>query len=225
MGKSLKNVVTPDEMCEAYGADTFRVYEMSMGPLDVSRPWDTRAVVGAQRFLQRVWRALVDEHTGADRVADTPADEPLRRLLHRTIEGVRGDLAELRFNTAVAKLIELTNALTRLPGTPREVAEPLVLMLAPVAPHLAEELWRRLGHEGSLAYAPFPTADPALLAAEAVTYPVQVNGKVRGRVEVAADADEDAVRRAALAAVAEHLSDREPRKVIVIPNRMVSVVV
>src|SRR5690606_19767802 len=180
MGKSLKNVVTPDEMCEAYGADTFRVYEMSMGPLEVSRPWETRAVVGSYRFLQRVWRAVVDERTGESRVVDEPADEQTRRLLHRTIDGVRADMDGMRFNTAVAKLIELTNGLTRLSGTPREVAEALVLMVSPFAPHLGEELWRRLGHTESLAYHPFPVADPALLVAESVTYPVQVNGKVRG---------------------------------------------
>jgi leucyl-tRNA synthetase len=224
MGKSLKNVVTPDEMCAVYGADTFRVYEMSMGPLEVSRPWETRAVVGSYRFLQRVWRTVVDERTGDLRVVGGPADEQTRRLLHRTIDGVRADLAGMRFNTAVAKLIGLTNGLTRLPATPREVAESLVLMVSPFAPHLAEELWRRLGHPGSLAYEAFPVADPALLVAESVTYPVQVNGKVRGRVEVAADAAEEEVRKAALAAVGEHLAGREPRKVIVVPGRMVSVV-
>lgn len=224
MGKSLRNVVTPDEMCEAYGADTFRVYEMSMGPLEVSRPWETRAVVGSYRFLQRVWRALVDEQSGASRVVDEPAGDELRRLLHRMIDGVRGDLDNLRFNTAIAKLIELTNALTRLPATPREVAEPLVLMLAPFAPHVAEELWQRLGHAASLTYADFPVADPALLRAASVTYPVQVAGKVRGRVEVPAEASEEQIRAAALAAVAEHLAGREPRKVIVVPGRMVSVV-
>src|SRR5690606_27230676 len=160
MGKSLKNVVTPDEMCEAYGADTFRVYEMSMGPLEVSRPWETRAVVGSYRFLQRVWRTIVDEHTGECRVVDTPADDRTRRLLHRVIDGVRGDMEGLRFNTAIAKLIELTNAVTQLPATPREVAEPLVLMLSPFAPHMAEELWEKLGHKGSLAYVDYPVADP-----------------------------------------------------------------
>ncbi|HEX6968515.1 MAG TPA: leucine--tRNA ligase [Micromonosporaceae bacterium] len=225
MGKSLKNVVTPDEMCEAYGADTFRVYEMSMGPLDVSRPWETRAVVGSYRFLQRVWRLVVDEESGALRVVDAPADEETRRLLHRTIDGVRTDMENLRFNTAIAKLIELTNRVTRLSATPREVAEPLVLMLSPFAPHLAEELWQRLGYEGSLAYADFPIADPALLTAETVTYPVQVSGKVRARIDVPAEASEDEVRTAALAAVAGHLAGREPRKVIVVPGRMVSVVV
>ncbi|MGW4502488.1 leucine--tRNA ligase [Micromonospora sp. NPDC004336] len=224
MGKSLKNVVTPDEMCAAYGADTFRVYEMSMGPLEVSRPWETRAVVGSYRFLQRVWRAVVDEQTGALRVTDAPADDATRRLLHKVVDGVRGDMEAIRFNTAIAKLIELTNGLTRLAETPREVAEPLVLMLAPFAPHVAEELWRRLGHDTSLTYADFPTADPALLVAETVTYPVQINGKVRGRVEVPADAPEEVVRAAALEAVGSSLAGREPRKVIVVPGRMVSVV-
>ncbi|BCJ77832.1 leucine--tRNA ligase [Catellatospora sp. IY07-71] len=224
MGKSLKNVVTPDEMVERYGADTFRVYEMSMGPLEVSRPWDTRAVVGSYRFLQRVWRTMIDEETGAVTVVDTPASDDLRRLLHRTIAGVREDMAALRFNTAVAKLIELTNAVTKAGATPREIAEPLVLMLAPVAPHIAEELWRRLGHDASLTFADFPVADPALLTADLVTYPVQVNGKVRGRIEVAADAAEDEVRAAALAAVTDSLSGKDPKKVIVIPGRLVSVV-
>ncbi|MFC6020399.1 leucine--tRNA ligase [Plantactinospora solaniradicis] len=224
MGKSLRNVVTPDEMCAAYGADTFRVYEMSMGPLDVSRPWETRAVVGAYRFLQRVWRTIVDEQTGDLRVTDAPADEQTRRLLHRIIDGVRGDLDGIRMNTAIAKLIELTNGLTRLDATPREVAEPLLLMLSPFAPHVAEELWQRLGHAESLAYEPFPVADPTMLVAETVTYPVQVNGKVRGRVEVPADAAESDVRQAALAAVADQLGGKEPRKVIVVSGRMVSVV-
>ncbi|WP_406078857.1 leucine--tRNA ligase [Micromonospora sp. NBC_00858] len=224
MGKSLKNVVTPDDMCAAYGADTFRVYEMSMGPLEVSRPWETRAVVGSYRFLQRVWRAVVDEETGALRVSEAPADEATRRLLHKVIDGVRGDMDGIRFNTAIAKLIELTNGLTQLSATPREVAEPLVLMVAPFAPHVAEELWRRLGHQTSLTYADFPTADPALLVADTVTYPVQVNGKVRGRIEVPTDASEESVRAAALDAVAATLAGKEPRKVIVVPGRMVSVV-
>jgi len=227
MGKSLKNVVTPDEMCERYGADTFRVYEMSMGPLDVSRPWETRAVVGAQRFLQRVWRLVVDEQTDAVRVSDATLDDESRRLLHRVIDGVRVDIEEMRFNTAIAKMIELTNRVTQVSaaGTPREVADPLIRMIAPFAPHLGEELWQRLGNETSVAYADFPVADPAYLVAESVTYPVQVNGKVRGKVEVPADADEDTVRAAALDAVAEQLAGKTPKKVIVVAGRMVSVVV
>ncbi|HEY1484850.1 MAG TPA: leucine--tRNA ligase [Micromonosporaceae bacterium] len=228
MGKSLKNVVTPDEMCASYGADTFRVYEMSMGPLDVSRPWDTRAVVGAQRFLQRVWRAAVDEQTGRPRVTDAPVDRETAKLLARTVEGVRTDMAALRFNTAIAKMIELTNRVTAISGAegaPRAVVEPLVLMMAPIAPHIAEELWRRLGHGDTLTFESYPVADPALLVDDAVTYPVQVNGKVRGRVEVAADATEEVVRAAALSAITDFLDGATPKKVIVIPGRMVSVVV
>jgi leucyl-tRNA synthetase len=227
MGKSLRNVVTPDDMCAAYGADTFRVYEMSMGPLDVSRPWETRAVVGSYRFLQRVWRLVVDEQTGRSRVAEGELDSGVRRSLHRTIDGVRADMENLRFNTAIAKLISLVNDATGISGatTPRELAEPLVLMVSPFAPHIGEELWRRMGHEESLAYEPFPVADRSLLVAQSVTYPVQVNGKVRGRIEVAADADEAAVRAAALSEVASYLDGREPRKVIIVAGRMVSVVV
>jgi leucyl-tRNA synthetase len=224
IGKSLNNSVTPDEMCAQYGADTFRVYEMSMGPLEVSRPWETRAVVGSYRFLQRVWRAMIDEETGALTVTDQPASEELRRLLHRTIASVREDMQALRFNTAIAKLIELTNGVTKAGSTPREIAEPMVLMLAPVAPHIAEELWAKLGHDTSLTFADFPQADPAMLVEAQVTYPVQVNGKVRGRVEVAADATSEAVQTAALMAVAEVLGGATPKKIIVVPNKLVSIV-
>ncbi|NBV82130.1 MAG: leucine--tRNA ligase, partial [Actinobacteria bacterium] len=203
MGKSLKNIVTPDEMYDEFGADTFRLYEMSMGPLEASRPWNTRDVVGMQRFLQRVWRNLVDEETGAVKVADAVAPDELRRLLHRTIEGVRADMDNLRFNTAIAKLIELNNALTqevaRSGATPRELADALVQMLSPLCPHLGEELWERLGHEGSITYRPFPSFDASLLTDDTIEYPVQVNGKVRSRIVVSPDADQDTVKAIALA--------------------------
>ncbi|EIF01189.1 leucine--tRNA ligase [Saccharomonospora glauca] len=230
MGKSLKNVVTPDEIAETYGADTFRFYEMAMGPLDVSRAWSTKDVVGAHRFLQRLWRLVVDESTGEVRVDDAePTDEDLRQL-HRTIAGVREDYANLRFNTAGAKLIELNNYVTKTYGsakaTPRALAEPLVLMLAPMCPHIAEELWNRLGHEGTLVHGPFPTADEKYLVDETVEYPIQVNGKVRSRMSVAADADVETVKKAALAdeKIAALLDGAEPRKVIVVPGRLVNVV-
>ena len=202
IGKSLKNSVSPDEMCDDYGADTLRVYEMSMGPLEASRPWATKDVVGAYRFLQRVWRLVVDEYSGDIRVTDSPdLDTDTLRLLHRTIAGVSEDYAALRNNTAVAKLIEYTNHLTKQhrDSVPRPAVEPLVLMLAPLAPHLAEELWQRLGNPRSLAHGPFPVADPDYLVEDTVEYPVQVNGKVRGRVTVSAGADADAVEAAALA--------------------------
>jgi len=152
-------------------------------------------------------------------------DPAVRKHLHRTIAGVREDLDELRFNTAIAKLIELTNTLTPLPVVSREAVEPLVLMVSPFAPHLAEELWRKLGHDGTLAYVDFPVADPAQLKAESITYPGQVNGKVRARIEVPPEAGEAEVREAALTAAEEALAGRTPKKVIVVPGRLVSVVV
>ncbi len=227
MGKSLKNSVTPDEMCAEYGADTLRLYEMSMGPLDVSRPWETRAVVGSFRFLQRLWRNVVSETTGELQISEAQPGDDLRRLLHRTIDGVRTDIEALRFNTAVAKLIELNNALTKQ-GTaaPRDVVEPLVLMLAPLAPHVAEELWQKLGHDGSLAHEPFPVADPAMLVEVTVTCVVQVAGKVRDRLEVPPGIADDELRERALATdgVARALDGRGIRTVIVRAPRLVNVV-
>jgi leucyl-tRNA synthetase len=199
MGKSLKNSVSPDEMYDAYGADTLRLYEMATGPLDASRPWETRDVVGMNRFLQRFWRNLVDEETGACTVADRAPDEETVKQLHRTIDFVRTEMDALRFNTAIAKLIELNNAVTKLDATPREIAEPMVLMAAPLVPHLAEELWRILGHDDTITYEPFPVADEQYLVDDMIEIPVQVNGKVRSRVVVPADADQAAVEAAALA--------------------------
>ena len=228
IGKSLKNSVSPDEMCDDYGADTLRVYEMSMGPLDASRPWATKDVVGAYRFLQRVWRLVVDEQTGTERAAEHEAlDDETQRLLHRTIAGVSEDYASLRNNTAAAKLIEFTNHLTKNEVTARAALEPLVLMVAPLAPHLAEELWKRLGHDKSLVHGPFPEADPRYLVQDTVEYPVQVNGKVRGHVTVAADADADTMEAAALAdeKVQAFLNGTTPKKVIVVAGRLVNIVV
>ncbi|MEV6138717.1 leucine--tRNA ligase [Nocardia sp. NPDC051990] len=228
IGKSLKNAVSPDEMYDMYGADTFRLYEMSMGPLDTSRPWATKDVVGAHRFLQRVWRLVVNEESGAIRVTDAAPSEETLRLLHKTIAGVGDDYAALRDNTAGAKLIELTNHLTKSypAGAPREVVEPVVLMLAPMAPHIAEELWERLGHKQSLAHGPFPTADPALLVEASVEYPIQVNGKVRSRIQVPADADNATIEATALAdeKIAALLGGNAPRKLIVVPGRLINIV-
>lgn len=226
IGKSLKNIVSPDEMYEAYGADTFRVYEMSMGPLELSKPWETRAVVGAQRFLQRLWRNVVSEDTGELVVVDTELDEPTRRLLHRTADAVAGDYDGLRFNVAIAKLIEFNNALTKLDAVPRAAAEALVVMVAPVAPHLAEELWSRLGHTDSVVYQPFPQADPALLVDDTVTCVVQIKGKVRHRLEVPADITADELEALALAEprVAALLEGQSVRKVIVRAPGLVNIV-
>ena len=226
MGKSLKNVVSPDDMYAAYGADTLRVYEMSMGPLDLSRPWETRAVVGSLRFLQRLWRNVVSEETGEVVVSDVEADEQTRKLLHRTVDTVRADMAALRFNTAIARLIELNNHVTKLDAVPHEVAEVLVLLVAPFAPHLAEELWSRLGHAGSLAYEPYPQADPAYLVEETVTCVVQVDGKVRDRLQVPVTVAEATLQDLALAlpAVQRAIADKGVRTVVVRAPGLVNVV-
>ena len=240
MGKSLKNGISPDEMYAAYGADTLRLYEMAMGPLDGDRPWRPDDIIGMHRFLQRLWRLLIDESTGETLVpsAPPPSDPPpsvpalsapadpldpeTSRLLHRTIVAVREDFAALRFHTAIARIIELTAHVSRLPRLPRALAEPLVLMVAPLAPHIAEELWQRLGHPESLAREPFPHADPTLATAASMTMPVQVNGKVRFTIEVPASADREDI--ATLLAAHPAYPRDEIARLVIVPGKIASIV-
>jgi leucyl-tRNA synthetase len=231
MGKSLKNGISPDDICRDYGADTLRLYEMATGPLDASRPWNTSDIIGVHRFLQRLWRNVIDEDTGAPRVSDSTADDETGRVLHRTIAAVRDDMASMSFNTAIARLTECNNHLTQVVArdgaAPREVVIPLVLMVAPLAPHIAEELWARLGHDDTLTYESFPVANPALLVDDTVEVPVQVNGKVRARIAVPAGGDAAEHEQLARAdeRVATLLAGKEIRKVIVVPGRTVNFVV
>src|SRR6266487_3663989 len=230
IGKSLKNVITPDRFIADYSTDTFRLFEMFGGPLVQSRPWDAKAIVGPYRLLQRVWRAVIDEESGVPHVSDEPIPDELNRLLHKTIHAVRDGYETLRFNTSIARITELNNAIVAAypnGGAPRALAEPMVLMLAPLAPHIAEELWSRLGHAESLAWQAFPAADPALLVDEAVDVPVQVNGKVRSVVSVPADADAAAMQAAARAdaKIVAALDGREVKRVITVPGRLVNFVV
>jgi leucyl-tRNA synthetase len=233
MGKSLKNSVSPDDIYDTYGADTLRLYEMATGPLDADRPWHTGDIIGVHRFLQRLWRAVIDEASGEVRVSDEPLDGETARRLHQTITVVRADLEALHYNTAIARLMELTSHAARLTSgsagarpLPRALAEPLVLMTAPLAPHIAEELWLRLGHPDSLAYTPFPEADPTLVAEATVELPVQVNGKVRFTVEVAAGASEDDVRALVTGSeeFARLLDGGAVQRIIVVPGRIVNIV-
>ncbi|MFE1921733.1 leucine--tRNA ligase [Streptomyces asoensis] len=227
MGKSLKNAVTPEAICAEYGADTLRLYEMAMGPLDVSRPWDTRAVVGQYRLLQRLWRNVVDESTGEVTVVDTEPDEDTLRALHKAIDGVRQDLEGLRFNTAIAKITELNNHLTKAGGAvPRSVAEALVLLVAPLAPHIAEELWRRLGHTDTVVHQDLPVADPAYVVDESVTCVVQIKGKVKARLEVSPAISDEELEKVALAdeAVVKALAGAGIRKVVVRAPKLVNIV-
>jgi leucyl-tRNA synthetase len=230
MGKSLKNAITPDDIYAAYGADTLRLYEMAMGPLDADRPWQTDDMVGVYRFLQRLWRNIVDEQTGDLLVADKPLDEEAERRLHRTIKIVRRDFGELRFNTAIARLIELNNHASRLGSRDgiiaRALAEPLVLMVAPLAPHIAETLWSRMGHPQSLAYEPFPQFDEALAAEKSVVMPVQVNGKRRFGLEVAGDADEEEIREQLIRHpdYTRHTAGLTVQRIVIVPGRIANIV-
>ena len=228
MGKSLKNSVTPDDMYSAYGADTLRLYEMFMGPLDQDRPWETKSVIGSHRLLQRVWRNLINEETGEATVVDVPIDEGSQRLLHHTIASVADAMEGLRFNSAIARITELNNELTKSSNpVPLELAEKLVLMLAPLVPHIAEELWARLGHADSVVHQLFPSADVGLLVEDSIELPVQVNGKVRSRIVVSTDASPDELETLALAdeRISQLTSGNQIRKVIVVPKKMINVVI
>ncbi|MEY8578346.1 leucine--tRNA ligase [Corynebacteriaceae bacterium 6-324] len=229
MGKSLKNSIAPDDFCDEFGADTLRVYEMSMGPLDTSRPWATKDVVGAQRFLQRLWRLVVDETTGEITVTDAELNDEDNKQLHRTIAGIRDDYDNLRANTAVAKLIEYTNYLTKnySNGVPRAAIEPALVMTAPVAPHIVEELWSKLGHDDTITFVDFPTFDEKWLKDDEIEIPIQVMGKVKSRVSVPADADQETVLAAALAdeKIVALTDGKTVVKKIYVPGRMVNLVV
>jgi leucyl-tRNA synthetase len=229
MSKSRGNVVNPDEVVERFGADAFRLYEMFMGPLDQVKPWSTRSVDGTHRFLNRAWRLVVDERS--DALAATLADraptaEELR-LMHQTIAKVGEDIEALRFNTAISALMEFTNAAYKWGSLPKSLAEQFVLLLAPLAPHLAEELWQRLGHAASLAYEPWPSYEPKYLVTATVEIPVQINGKMRGRIEVPSDADEQQVIELARAdeTVLRYLEGKELKRAIYVRGRIVNFVV
>jgi leucyl-tRNA synthetase len=224
MSKSLRNVVNPDDVIADYGADTFRLYEMYMGPLEASKPWNTRDIVGVHRFLQRVWRLAIDESTGELALREI-ADDAVERRLHRTIAKVGEDIERLAFNTAIAAMIEFVNEATGV-GVTADQLDRFVRVLGPFAPHLAEELHHRLGREGSVVTAAWPAHDPSLLVDDTVEVPVQIMGKVRSRIVVPADADAAAMEAAALAdeRIRELIEGKTVRKVVVIPGRLVNVV-
>ncbi len=231
MSKSRGNVVNPDEVVKEYGADALRLYEMFMGPLEAVKPWSMDGVSGVRGFLDRAWRMILDDR--AERVALNPAVEDVaptveqNRMLHKTIKAVTADLDEMSFNTAIARMMEFTNFFLKTEQRPRAAMEKLVLLLSPLAPHIAEELWQALGHADTLAYEPWPTFDAAAIREDTIEVPVQINGKLRGRVQVPADADRTALESAARgeAKIAEMLAGKTVLKTIVVPGRMVNFVV
>ena len=228
MSKSRNNVVNPDDIVSLYGADAFRLYEMFMGPLEQVKPWNTRGVEGTARFLNRVWRLLVGDEDGIGSYLETDAPTIEQyRFLHRTIQKVTEDIKALRMNTAIAALMEFVNAAYKWPAVPREAAESLVLLLSPFAPHVAEDLWQRLGHDRSLAYEDWPVAEERYLSDDTITLAVQVNGKVRGTIRVSASADRTEVLAAArgLKNVARFIGDNSLRKEIYVPGRIINFVV
>lgn len=224
MSKSRGNVVNPDKIVAEYGADTFRLYEMYLGPLEAQKPWNTRDIVGMSRFLGAVWRMFVGED-GKVRVEDAAIPPELDRRMHRAIRKVSDDIPALHFNTAIAELIELKNAIGSAAAVPRVLAENFILLLAPFAPHIAEEIWRRLGHSSSLARHPWPAVDESKLVEASIELPVQVNGKVRGKVIVSATASESEAIAASEAAVQSWLSGKTIAKKIYVPGKLVSFVV
>jgi leucyl-tRNA synthetase len=229
MSKSRGNVVNPDDVIERYGADSLRLYEMFMGPLEQMKPWSTSGVDGVHRFLNRAWRLVVDEDTDAlaSRVSDAEASTEQLRALHQTIRKVTDDIEGLRFNTAIAAMMEFVNAANKWDSVPRAVFEPFILLLSPFAPHIAEELWARFGNQSSLAYEAWPVADEEYLRAETIEVAVQVNGKVRGSISVAPDiSKEDALELArADDNVARHIDGKTLRREIYVPGRIVNFVV
>ena len=231
MSKARGNVINPDQVVDEYGADSLRLCEMFMGPLEATKPWSMRGVEGVYRFLSRVWRLFIDDRAEEVRLAESvkpvAPDRDTLRKLHQTIHKVSEDLDGMRFNTAIAAMMEFTNHLTPLPVRPRAVLEPFVLLLSPFAPHLAEELWRALGHKSTLAYEPWPKYDPELTKADEIEVPVQINGKLRAKLTVPADIDEATMRETALAdpRIRSLINGKQVRKVIVVPGKLVNIVV
>ena len=231
MSKARGNVVNPDDVVQEYGADSLRLYEMFMGPLEAVKPWNTQSISGVYKFLGRVWRLIIDDTAEVlnlnPAVKDVEPDKDTLRVLHRTIQKVTEDTDHLRFNTAIAAMMEFVNHVTKLEMRPRAVLEPFVLLLSPYAPHAAEELWRALGHTTTLAYEPWPPFDPALVKADEIEIPVQVNGKLRAKLKVPAEIDDKALEAAALAdtAVQAQLAGKTIKMVKVVPRKLVNVVV
>jgi leucyl-tRNA synthetase len=230
MSKSLGNVINPDEVVAEYGADTLRLYEMAMGPLEATKPWNTRDVSGVHRFLQRVWRMMVDTDAGQlhSSIRESEPSPDDLRILHKTIKKVTGDIETMGFNTAISAMIIFVNEMLSKPVKSKSVMEKFVLILSPFAPHISEELWAMLGHKDTLAYEPWPTFDEALAQDAMVEVPIQVNGKLRSKLMVPADTDEETIKQNVMAdeKIRQALEGKQIRKFIMAnKGRLVNLVV
>jgi leucyl-tRNA synthetase len=229
MSKSRGNVINPDKVVADYGADSMRLYEMFMGPLESIKPWSMQGVEGVHRFLQKVWRMIVDADTAqlCEEVKDGDADEATLRLLNQTIKKVGDDIENFSFNTAISAMMIFVNHLSRQSVRPKSVIEKFILILAPFAPHIAEELWQRLGHTSTLAYEPCPEYDKEVIKEKEIELAVQVNGKIRDKIVVSADLDEEQIKQKALACekVIAAMAGRDARKIFVVKSRLVNIVV
>ena len=231
MSKSRGNVINPDDVVREYGADSLRLYEMFMGPLEQVKPWSMQGVEGVYRFLGRVWRMIIDDRAEDvvlnKHVTDAEPSEEQLRILHKTIKAVTADIDKLSCNTAISRMMEFTNFMSHEDSRPKSVLQPFVLLLSPFAPHIAEELWNVLGSESTLAYEPWPTHDEALLVEDTVELPIQFNGKLKAKIQVPNGLDRAAMQAAAEAdtAVQKQLEGRTVVKVIAVPGRMVNFVV
>ena len=226
MSKSKFNVINPDDVIEQYGADCFRMYEMFLGPIEQAKPWDTKGIDGVSKFLRRFYGLYFDRENHFI-VEDTPAAKEAFKVLHTTLKKVTDDIERFSFNTCVSAFMVASNELKKLDCHSREILEPLAIAIAPFAPHLAEELWHALGHEGSVHHAQFPAVDEQYLKEDAITYPLSINGKKRATIDLPTDLSKEDIEVEALKAEAiqKYLEGKQVRKVIVVPNRMINIVV
>lgn len=226
MSKSLYNVINPDDICGEYGADTLRMYEMFLGPLEQAKPWNTQGLVGVHGFLKKFWRLY---HSGENETFSVSEEQPSKdelRALHQLIKKVTEDIENFSFNTSVSSFMIATNELSKLKCNKREILEPLTILISPYAPHIAEELWEELGHQETIEYVAFPVCNPSYLASDSFEYPVSFNGKVRFKIEMPATATPKEVEDAVMAheKTPNYLDGKEPKKIIVVPKRIVNIV-
>jgi leucyl-tRNA synthetase len=224
MSKSKYNVVTPDAICEQYGADTLRLYEMFLGPLEQAKPWNTAGITGVSGFLKKLWKLYFDDNGLI--VTANPASKEAYKILHKTIKKVQEDIENFSFNTSVSSFMIAVNELTAINCHERVILEPLAVLISPYAPHIAEELWHRLGHQGSISTVPFPVFNPEHLVESSKEYPVSFNGKMRFKIELPMDMPAGEIEKAILAdeRTVQQLNGQQPKKVIIVPGKIINIV-